>query len=132
MRILLFLVLALCSCKDYKPPVKTCVAGVYSGEDSALNVYDKYGAKMFGKCVKIQKNEDGTHYFLDKQLEQIGEDIFKFDYITRTDFGVGLDSDIHFIRRTGTLTFNSNRVEIEYSVGDTCSQMSHFKFSGWR
>ena len=132
MRILLFLVLAFCSCKNYEPPVKSCIAGVYSGEDSALNVYDKFGTKMFGKCVKILKHDDGAHYYLDKELEQIDENVFRFDYISKTDFGVGLDSDIHFIRRTGTLTFNSNRVEIEYSVGDTSSQMSHFKFTGWR
>lgn len=132
MRILLFLVLVFCSCKNYKPPVKSCVAGVYSGEDSALNVYDKYGSKMFGNCVKIIKKEDGNHYFMDKKLESLGDDAFKFDYVTRTDFGMGLDSDIHYIRRVGTLSFNSNRLEIEYSVGDSCSKMSHFKFSGWR
>lgn len=132
MRIVLFLVLAFCSCKNYTPPVKSCVAGVYSGEDSALNVYDKFGTKMFGSCVKIEKHDDGNHYFLDKKLEVIGDDVFKFDYITPTDFGVGMDSDIHYIRRVGTLSFSTNKLVVEYSVGDTCSKMSHFKFSGWR
>jgi|GEM_PF-3231529 len=132
MRIVLFLVLVLCSCKNYTPPVKSCVAGVYVGEDSTIESFDKYGAKMFGKCLNIQKQNDGSHYYANVKLDQIGDDVFKFDYITATDFGVGLDSDIHQIRRVGTVTFYGNRVVVIYSVGDTCSKMSHFKFEGWR
>lgn len=132
MRILLFFVLALCSCKSYFPPSEYCIKGTYIGDDIALYEKDIYGTKMFGKCIKVQKSEDGKHYFLGKELMPIDKNVFKFDYVTITDYGIGNNSDIHSIRRMGSFNFSGNKLVIEYSVGEEGKTMSQYRFEGWR
>lgn len=132
MRILLFFVLALCSCKSYFPPEDYCVKGTYVGKDSVLIESDIYGAKLFGNCIKVEKLENGVHSFFDQQLVSINKNTFKFDYTIATDYGIGNCEDLHNIRRVGTFNFSGNKLVIEYSVGEVGQTMSQYRFEGWR
>lgn len=133
MRVTLILCPFLYSCKgSFTPPPPAQPEGIYQGYDSALYVHDNYSPKMFGGCVDVRRNSEGQYYFFDKVLTPIGENTYKFDYITRTEIGVGQNAEVHAIRRVGTFKFSYNHVIVEYSVGDSGQVMSNYKFNGWR
>lgn len=132
MRIILFFVLALCSCKSYLPPEDYCIKGTYVGGDTVLYQSGIYGAKMFGNCIKVEKLEDGTHSFFDQELVPINKNTFKFDYTTATDYGIANREEVHYIRRMGTFNFSGHKLVIEYSVGEVGQTMSQYRFEGWR
>jgi hypothetical protein len=133
MRILIILSLFLYSCKGgYTPAPPANPEGIYQGYDSALYVHDDYSQKMFGDCISV-KNVDGKYVFFDKELIPVDNETYTFDYVTPTDYGIGAQHDIRYIRRTGTFMFSYNHLIVEYSVGDTAAGvMSQYKFNGWR
>lgn len=129
----LFLVLAFASCKSYEPNTQKDISGVYVGQDSLMSEFNKYGQKMIGKCITVEKNENNQYVvFSNINLVPIDENNFSFDVTYAVDYGIGNDSDIHQIRKVAYFKFSGNKLVVEYSVGELGGTMSNFLFEGWR
>lgn len=130
--ITILLCVSLSACKNYTPAPEYQVQGTYFGKDSIIVCYDKYGKKMFGNCIRVRKERDGSIYFFDKVLKPTANNFYVFDYTLVEDYGIANHQDLHAIRYVGQFDFKGNKLCVDYSVGKSGSPMSQFHFEGWR
>lgn len=130
--VLLMCLFAACTKFQQAPPPGN-ITGIYAGEDSVLlNYENNYSSILFGQCIEVKMAEDSSYSIKGILIRKISYDEYQFQFKDTIDFGIGNESDIHIIEHKGKCKFGNNRILIHYTVGETNSIPSEYKFIGWK